>query len=435
MSVADSYHLGDRTRSDGCPGALSMHKAKDGRIGRVRAPGGRVTSRQWEALAHMAETFGDGHIHLTTRGNIQIRGISEGDMDAFAEACEAGGFLPSREHDKVRNIISSPMAHSRYAECDVPWIVAELDDALIASRDVIGLSGRTLFGIDSGEGDIMAQQPDFGVVLSTTNPKVAQIIVGGCPIGLFVSHDDAAGALVAAASRWQEIRGTAWRVQEKPEVLPDLIDAITTAVECLDIDRVTHDGARDHANAYANTANTIASPQRGAFLDDPRPIGWLPHPETGEVSLGCSLAFAHMSADAARILAAVDRPIVVTPWHSLVVHDLPEAVAERLVEMLAPRGVLFDQQSPWVQVSACPGIATCEKSHSDTRADAVSFIRSMVDATDEHTPDAPRGHNNLRVHFSGCVRRCGHPQGAYVDYLATADGEYEVTEVTSPTPV
>ena len=34
-----------------------------------------------------------------------------------------------------------------------------------------------------------------------------------------------------------------------------------------------------------------------------------------------------------------------------------------------------------------------------------------------------------RVHFSGCERRCGRPKGGYVDYLATGDGEYEVTSV------
>ena len=106
--LAESYQLGDRNRGDGCPGALKMHEAKDGGIGRVRVAGGQMSPERWEALADMADRFGDGNIHVTTRGNLQVRGIQ--DTAAFAEAAQEHGFLPSRAHDRVRNIIASPLA-------------------------------------------------------------------------------------------------------------------------------------------------------------------------------------------------------------------------------------------------------------------------------------------------------------------------------------
>ena len=153
--LAESYQLGDRNRGDGCPGALKMHEAKDGGIGRVRVAGGQMSPERWEALADMADRFGDGNIHVTTRGNLQVRGIQ--DTAAFAEAAQEHGFLPSRAHDRVRNIIASPLAP------ELLPLVAELDAALLADDVVTGLSGRTLFGLDSGVGDIVSRRPDFGV--------------------------------------------------------------------------------------------------------------------------------------------------------------------------------------------------------------------------------------------------------------------------------
>ena len=107
----------------------------------------------------------------------------------------------------------------------------------------------------------------------------------------------------------------------------------------------------------------------------------------------------------------------VTPWYSLILHDLDEPVAEQVVRVMAPNGLIFDRNSTWLNVSACTGRPGCAKSLADTRGDAAHAIAAAR---------LPEG----RVHFSGCERRCGRPKGDYVDYLATGDGEYEVTAVS-----
>ena len=95
-------------------------------------------------------------------------------------------------------------------------------------------------------------------------------------------------------------------------------------------------------------------------------------------------------------------------------HNVDEHAAEQIVRVLAPLGLIFDANSTWLRVSACTGIEGCEKSLSDTRGDAAQAVASL---------DIPQG----KVHFSGCERRCGHPLESYTDYLATGDGEYEVS--------
>src|SRR3978361_549343 len=100
----------DMTRvrdDDACPGALQVHQAADGALARVRLPGGMITPTQLEALALGAMQFGSSAMELTSRGNIQLRAVS--DPDLLAEAVAKAGLLPSPTHERVRNIVASPL--------------------------------------------------------------------------------------------------------------------------------------------------------------------------------------------------------------------------------------------------------------------------------------------------------------------------------------
>lgn len=351
--VACDLGLGDRSRVDGCPGALTFHQAEDGFIGRVRFPGGHISETQFAQFAQIASDFGDGDIHLTTRGNVQIRGIA--DTEGFSATILNSNFVPSIPHDKIRNIIATPLA-------DLEDLIAELDAALLTNEELAGLSGRTLFGLDAGDGAILAQQPDFGVF----GPE-NQLILGG----KLTTHklENPAEDIAELALTWQRERGEKWRVAENPKFI---------------------------------TFETVSF-----AATDPTHIGWFDR-EDGTVSLGAGLPFGIIQAKVADVLVAVEKPLQVTPWHSVLIRDLDEGEAEAVAKVLAPMGLVFDANSPRLLVTACTGLPGCAKSRSDVRRDAL-----QLQATE-------------RTHFSGCERRCGHPRVAYTDYLATADGEYDI---------
>ena len=50
----------------------------------------------------------------------------------------------------------------------------------------------------------------------------------------------------------------------------------------------------------------------------------------------------------AEFLAAIDAPMVITPWRSVLVCDLDEGVADTALRVLAPMGLVFDENSPWL---------------------------------------------------------------------------------------
>lgn len=411
-ALAHSFALGDRCRDDGCPGVFSLHQARDGAIGRIRFPGGRVSPAAWAKLADWADTYGDGDIHFTTRGNLQIRGIK--DEETFQQAVAQSPYLPSASHERMRNIIASPIVYSGTHDLG-EWITA-LDSALLAEPAVAGLAGRTLFGIDAGLGDIVAHKPDFGLYLGHSEVLV---IVGGklhpvavAELGSPKARTESVAALITIAKRWQSLRGDAWRVAERSDLLPQLLDGIGTQ-SVLPGDLPAPGRPVGWLELPAGQPVNYSAPVAGAEPQADPDQAEVASPEPRTVVLAAGLRFGAMSSDLARIFAAIERPVWVTPWHSVVIHDLDEHEAEQIIKITAPRGLIFDANSDWLRVSACPGSRYCAKGLSDTRSDAMQAIASGV---------LPEG----RVHFSGCVRRCGHPLGTYVDYLATADGEYEV---------
>ena len=101
-----------------------------------------------------------------------------------------------------------------------------------------------------------------------------------------------------------------------------------------------------------------------------------------------------LQARVAEYLAAIDAPMVITPWRSVLVCDLDEGVADAALRVLAPLGLVFDEDSPWLDVSACTGSPGCEHSAADVRADAARAVGDRSTGTgtssDANAPAAAR---------------------------------------------
>lgn len=343
-----------RVRPDACPGVFATHDAADGVLARVRLPGGRVSARQSEVLAACAEDLGDGTVHLTSRGNIQLRGLSR-DTGELVARLSSAGLLPAPSHERVRNYLASPLSGLTGGLVDVREAVAELDRAVCARPELAALPGRFLFALDDGRGDVSGEDAD--VCWRAVDSSSGAVLLAGRDTGERVPFADAVGALVRKSLWFLEVRGSAWRVRE----LPDL-------------------------PAGERLPSSPGVPI-GPFTRDDGLAGTCGAPVLGQL--------------AAADLRALGE-IVVTPWRSVVV---PRG-------RTAP-GLVTDPQAPGLGISACIGRPGCAKSRADVRSDARAMMRRV-----------PAG---VRMHFSGCERRCGRPHEPHVDMLAGSERYQEGT--------
>jgi len=392
---------------------LRLAEAADGFLARVRLPGGLVSGDQLRALSRLADELGDGRVELTSRGNVQLRGLAADAADSLTDGLWRPGLLPSLSHDRVRNVLASPLAGLDGGP-DLTGIVRALDAALRARPRLAELSGRFLFAIDDGRGDVAGLGTD---VVATVRPDGA--VVNGLAVRRAAVQDGTrpgaggacgvpdelrdgiVGAMLACAEAFLDLRAelgsAAWRIADLPG------------------------GAeRVRATVAARLGLAAVTRQPAAVATD-RPVGLVAHQEMR--GGGESAAYVRDEDEASAVLIAplgrltsaqvtwvADRvrEARITPWRSVVLPGVADAAG--VLREAARLGFGVDDASPWLRVTACAGRPRCASALADVQADAAAF--------------AARWPGRL-VHVSGCGRHCGRPAATEVDVTATSEG-YEI---------
>lgn len=92
-----------------CPGAYRPMLSGDGWVMRVRPWMGELTAAQAMALCDVAQRYGTGTLELTSRANVQIRGVAAADQDAVIEALSGADLLDADpDHEGRRNLVMTP---------------------------------------------------------------------------------------------------------------------------------------------------------------------------------------------------------------------------------------------------------------------------------------------------------------------------------------
>jgi precorrin-3B synthase len=293
--------------TDACPGVLRLHSADDGLLARVRLPGGRIDARGLRGVAEAAR-LGNGLIELTSRASLQVRGLSSSVSDAAATLLAAAGLLPSASHERVRNILASPLAgrHPRSVAA-TDDLVIELDRRLCAEPGLDGLSGRFLFAIDDGAALI---------------GRAGDVTLTATALGRF-------------------------RVGDRELPADEAIGA-----------------ALDQAHRALRTELPVS---RAVVYPEHLRLGALRQID-GRVALTVLPRLARLTPSQADRLAALSEEVRLSTRRTLTLVDVEPAEAAATTMALRALGLIDDPGSGWFGLTACAGIGACTRAQRDVRA-------------------------------------------------------------------
>lgn len=298
-----------------CPGALRPMMSGDGLVVRVRPFNGRLRRAQADGIASLAAAHGNGFLDLSSRGNIQIRGVSEAKHKPLLEGLRAMGLIDrTPEIESRRNIIVTPFWQPG-DETEV--LTAALTEAL-AQRDAPDLPGKFGFAVDTGRAPVL-QSASADIRLECDAGGGMILIADGMEGGKPVSTDTAVSEAMTLARWFAQNAGDATRMK---------------------------------ALVARGTV-----PQ-GAFV--PRQQGTY-QPKPGYTPNGAivGLAFGQMHVETLSSLAK-HGGLRMTPWRLLLVES-----ARNLPQI---DGVLTDPDDPLLRITACTGAPRCPQGLGETRS-------------------------------------------------------------------
>jgi precorrin-3B synthase len=353
-----------RAEADRCPGAIKLHDAQDGALARIRTPGGRLSAEQLRALAR-AVALGNGLADVTSRANLQVRGLAPERAGELAALLADAGLLPSRAHDRARNIIASPVAGRHpLAVAATDEVVAGLDKLLCAEPGLAALPGRFLFAVDDGSGLALDHRPDVALV---ARPDGFALSLAGRLTSARLTPAAAPAAAIAAALAFmdeREARGAgAWRVAELP-------------------------GGPEALAARVGLALAGRAPDRRGLAP-----GVL-RQRDGCVAVTALVPLGRLQAPAIMGLAGLAAEIRLSTARTVTVPDIARHRAGAVRRALVGLGLALSPDSGWVGLSACAGVGACPRARLDVRAAAER--RAAV-----------RGPEAGAEHWAACERRCG----------------------------
>jgi sulfite reductase beta subunit-like hemoprotein len=385
--------------NDHCPGVLRLHEAADGWMARVRLPGGRLPPEALDAIDRVA-TLGNGVVELTSRASLQVRGLPAAAGELVASRLGIAGLMPSLPHDRVRNILASPVAgrHPR-SIAGTDDIVAELDRGLCGDPGLAELPGRFLFAVLDGSGALGAHRADVSLEASLLDGEAAfRLRLAGASTTLTVTPAEAAELVLAAARGFLDLTRA------------DGVDVWGVAA--------LEDGARRLARRLGGDLVesagfwTSSADDAAVVKAYPLALGALSQPD-GRVAITTMPPLGRVDSVMLRGLAACTRrhggEVRISSRRTVTVIDLPPADSPSVAEELGSLGLTSSPSSGWNGLSACAGKGACVKARVDVRAAA----EERAGVRDAGTP---------AEHWSGCERRCGRPPGSPMSVFAAETG-------------
>ena len=367
-----------------CPSLARPMPTGDGLLARIHPPLGRLTPDRARAVAAGARRYGNGHIDVTARANLQVRGVTDATRCGLADALAAVGLADVRaDGGPQRLTLTTPLAGLEAGLVDVPALAHTIEAIGLA---VPRLPPKTLVAVEAASPGIRlgSAEADIHLVASTEE------------LTLHLAGDET----------WWQVPG-ADRSTVVAAALRLLAESGQRRMRDLRVDARADLGSLGLRPATPPVE--ASAPRPGLQLLSDARVALLVEAPFGR----CTADALDILADAADALGPETFRLTPTRGFLLVAPDRQAADAAR--QILADAGFLTRDDDPRGAIAACPGAPACASGSTPTLTDAARLAEAF-------RPFAARG---LRAHVSGCPKGCAHPAAADLT-LVGRNGDYDV---------
>ncbi|MCX5962550.1 MAG: ferredoxin--nitrite reductase [Cyanobacteria bacterium] len=387
---------------------------------RLRLPSGIMTSAQSRVLGDVIQRYGDdGVADVTTRQNIQLRGIRIEDVPEIFQQFESVGLTCVQSGmDNVRNITASPVSGIDAAELiDTRELAQQVQD-LITSNGQGNPRFSNLprkFNIAIGgcpDNSIHAEINDIAFVPAFQNDVIGfNVVVGGffsasrveaaIPMNVWVAPSDVVDLCGAILDVYRDHGPRANRQKSRLMWLIDSwgVEKFRSEVETQMGRSLAPAAAKDEIN-----------------WDKRDHLGIYPQKQTGLNYAGLHIPAGRMVADDFFELARLaevygDGEMRLTVEQNIIIPNIPDSRLEPFnSEVLLQR--FSPNPGPIVRgMVSCTGAQFCNFAMIETKNQAIEMA-TLLDAE----LDVPKA---VRMHWTGCPNSCGQPQVADFGFMGT----------------
>ena len=398
---------------------------------RLRLPNGILKAAQFAGVADLAERFGGGYAHVTTRANLQIREIAAGNAVAMIEAIQDLG-LCSRGSgaDNIRNVTGTPTAGIDPQELiDTRPYAREWHFHILNDRSLYGLPRKFNVAFDgAGTIPVLEDTNDIGfqAVLVEDGLGLEPGVWFRLCLGGLTGHKDFArdtGVIVKPADACK-VADAVVRVFIDHGNRTDRTKArLKYVLDSMGVDKflgLLEERLGRKLDRVVPGAVVVRPP-----FDRAAHIGIHAQKQEGLHWIGVVVHVGHLTVAQIRGLADVardmgDGDIRLTVWQNLLISGVPSKKLKAAQAKIEALGLAVEANAIRSGLVACTGNTGCKFAASDTKRHAEEIARWCETRVSLDTP--------VNIHLTGCHHSCAQHFISEIGLLAckvqeSADGD------------
>jgi ferredoxin-nitrite reductase len=388
---------------------------------RLRIPNGILKAAQFAGVADLAERYGGGYAHVTTRANLQIREIEAHNAVAVIEAIQDLG-LCSRGSgaDNIRNVTGTPTAGIDPQELiDTRPFAREWHFHILNDRSLYGLPRKFNVAFDgAGTIPVLEDTNDIGFQAVQVNEGfgLAPGVWFKLCLGGITGHHDFArdtGVLVQPKDACKVADAVVRLFVEHGDRTDRNKARLKYVLDAMGIEKFVALLEEKLGRKFDRAVPGAVAP-RPAF-DRTAHIGIHAQKQPGLNWIGVVLPVGRMSLAQMHGLAAIardlgDGDLRLTVWQNLLISGVPTEKLHEAQERIEALGLAIQTNAIRSGLVACTGNAGCKFAASDTKRHAEDIAAWCETRVALDTP--------VNIHLTGCHHSCAQHFVSEIGLLA-----------------